>query len=120
MRCGYAVSVKTCSLCGQHPAVAGQSYCQLCRNEYMREWRKTHPPTDEQRRKDICRSYTAVLIKRGKLIPQPCQECGIEPAQAHHPDYGDPRRIIWLCKDHHRQLHWRLKNAPMFVEEALT
>jgi hypothetical protein len=105
-----------CSRCGLRPPVMGQRYCQPCRRAYMREWRKDNPLTEEQRRKDICRSYTAVLISRGKLMRQPCRVCKIEPAQAHHPDYGNPRLVIWLCKDHHRQLHWRLENAPQLIE----
>jgi hypothetical protein len=82
----------------------------------MREWRKTATLSEESRRRSNCRAYTHVLIKRGKLIPQPCQECKIEPAQAHHPDYSNPRLVVWLCEAHHRQLHWRLKNAPMFAD----
>lgn len=82
----------------------------------MRQWRKTHPLNEEQRRRDICRSYTHVLIKRGVIRRRPCTECGTEPAQAHHPDYGNPRLVIWLCLDHHRMEHWRLENAPMFAQ----
>jgi hypothetical protein len=81
----------------------------------MRTWRKSHPMSEEQRRRDICRSYTHVLIRRGKIKRQPCVECKIEPAQAHHPDYGNPRLVVWLCPDHHHVEHWRLANAPMFA-----
>lgn len=93
-----------CSRCDNPPA-PGSKYCRECSSAYMREWRKTHPLSGEERRKDITRSYTHVLIKRGKLIRQPCRECGAEPAQAHHPDYSDPRTVIWLCPTHHRALH---------------
>ena len=77
----------------------------------MREWRKTATISEDQRRKGITRAYTNMLIKRGHLIPQPCRECGFEPAQAHHPDYGNPRLVVWLCAPHHHQLHWRLKRG---------
>lgn len=79
-------------------------YTKAKQAAYMREWRKTHPLTPEQKRKDICRSYTAVLIKRGKIERLPCSVCG-EKAQAHHPDYNDPRRVRWLCREHHMDLH---------------
>lgn len=74
----------------------------------MREWRKTHKPSEAERRKSNCRAYTRVLITRGKITPQPCW-CGVAPAEAHHPDYGNPWLVIWMCFDHHRQHHYYLK-----------
>ena len=70
----------------------------------MREFRKTHPLTGDARRKANARSYTHVLIRRGKIIRQPCKVCG-ELAQVHHPDYDDPRLVDWLCRAHHLELH---------------
>lgn len=81
------------------------SYCVPCHNAYMRTWRKAHPMSPEERRRDICRSYTHVLIKRGHITRGPCQVCAAEPAQAHHPDYSDPRRVEWLCPEHHDAHH---------------
>jgi hypothetical protein len=106
---------KLCFLCGDQPARLGGSYCNACHRAIGREWRRNHPLTAEQRRKDNCRSYTAVLVKRGAIERKPCQVCKIEPAQAHHPDYDNPRLVVWLCKDHHMQEHWRLLHAPMFA-----
>lgn len=85
----------------------------------MRGWRKTHPPSEEERRKSACRAYTRMLIKRGKIIPGPCCYCGIKPAHAHHPDYGNPRLVIWMCADHHRRHHWRLSHLTEAVIQAL-
>lgn len=34
--------------------------CQVCHARYMREWRREHSMTAEQRRKDNCRSYAGV------------------------------------------------------------
>lgn len=84
----------------------------------MREWRKTHPVSETERRKGITRAYTRVLIKRGKIIPGSCVICGDEPAQAHHPDYANPRLVVWLCKSHHSQHHWRLKRGLTELLEA--
>lgn len=97
--------MKDCSTCGKPHNRAGQSYCAECHAAYMRSWRLTHPLTDEQRKKDTCRSYTNVLIRRGRLNREPCSVCGVEPAQAHHPDYSQPRLVVWLCKQHHREHH---------------
>jgi hypothetical protein len=71
----------------------------------MRAHRPRHSElTDEQRRKANCRSYSGTLQTRGVLIAQPCEVCGA-PAEKHHPDYSDPRRVEWLCPPCHRTLH---------------
>ena len=44
-------------------------------------------------------------IAAGKLKRQPCSICNNLKAQAHHPDYSKPLEIIWLCRQHHKQLH---------------
>lgn len=75
----------------------------------MREWRKTHPQTADERRKSNTRSYTNVLIKRGHLVRQPCSDCGSVEVQAHHPDYDRPRFVEWLCPEHHRAEHRALR-----------
>jgi len=58
-----------------------------------------------ERIKTRCRSHTRVLIARGELARQPCQQCGATKAQAHHRDYTKPREIDWLCRDCHKKLH---------------
>ena len=108
----------TCSNCGEQHFRVGQRTCTECHAAYMRAWRTGRALTPEQRRKAICRAYTKVLIKRGILVRGRCAVCKIEPAQAHHPDYGNPRLVIWLCEAHHRQEHWRLRNAPQFALAA--
>lgn len=64
----------------------------------MREWRKTHKLSAEQRRKATVRSYAGTYKRRGRLVPQPCQDCGAEPAEMHHEDYARPLDVIWLCR----------------------
>jgi hypothetical protein len=81
--------------------------CLPCHARYMREWRKTHPLTAEQRKKAICRAYSRVLVKRGKLARKLCEVvpgCSKKP-QLHHPDYDNPRLVFWACAEHHRQIH---------------
>jgi len=72
---------------------------------YMREWRKTHPLTKEQRFKDNCRSYARVYMLRGLLEKQPCEVCGDENSEMHHDDYDFPLAVRWLCRKHHMELH---------------
>lgn len=54
-----------------------------------------------------CRAYTHVYIKRGKLIPQPCEVCGNPEVQSHHDDYSKPLQVRWLCRVHHLELDGR-------------
>lgn len=68
---------------------------------YMREYRKSHPLTPEQRRRDICRSYLNVYLRRGKIQRGPCAVCGEESVEAHHEDYSKPLEVVWLCRRHH-------------------
>ena len=37
--------------------------------------------------------------------PQPCEQCGTEPADRHHDDYDKPLEIRWLCRECHIQHH---------------
>lgn len=44
-------------------------------------------------------------IKSGKLIPQPCEVCNKQSADAHHDDYSKPLSVRWLCRYHHKKWH---------------
>lgn len=70
----------------------------------MREWRKTHPLNEEQRKKDICRSYAGVYKRRG-LIPVENCACGAPGEHMHHADYDKPLEIEWKCIPCHRSHH---------------
>jgi hypothetical protein len=74
----------------------------------MRETRPKYSElSPEEKRKSICRSYTKVMIKRGKLAKyDKCQVPGCnEVAQGHHPDYANPWRVEWVCRKHHNEIH---------------
>lgn len=108
---------RECSRCDNDRQVG--RYCRPCHAAYMRDWRKTHPLTPEQRRKDNARSYAGVYLRRGKLIPQPCKRCKAEKAEMHHPDYSQPLNVIWLCRPCHLYLHkvvskWRLPMIKVY------
>lgn len=86
--------------------MAGHRHCLDCSNKSKAATRLRHselPP--EERKKANARSYTNVLIRRGVLMRQPCRDCGAEKVQPHHPDYNDPRNVVWLCSRCHRELH---------------
>ena len=80
---------------------------------YMRNWRQSHPMSEEQRKKDNARSYAKVYLKRGLLTKEGCAVCAAD-AQMHHPDYDRPLDVVWLCKKHHKDLH----DWPIFLSAA--
>ncbi len=83
----------------------GQRDCNNCHAKSMRAWRILHPLTEIQRLKNNCRRYANVYQERGKLIPQPCKECGSSAVEKHHDDYTKPLKVTWLCRTHHLELH---------------
>jgi hypothetical protein len=44
-------------------------------------------------------------ILRGEIKKLPCEVCGSNKAQGHHPDYSKPLEVIWLCQAHHSAIH---------------
>jgi hypothetical protein len=47
-------------------------------------------------------SATRSAIRRGLLTRKPCEVCGAEAADAHHPDHARPLLVRWLCRKHHK------------------
>ncbi|KKN08162.1 hypothetical protein LCGC14_1059390 [marine sediment metagenome] len=44
-------------------------------------------------------------LKSGSLKKKPCEKCGKENVDAHHPNYSKPLDVIWLCRRHHQMEH---------------
>ena len=44
-------------------------------------------------------------LRSGALKRLPCEECGSEKVEAHHPDYSKPLLVRWLCRKHHLFVH---------------
>lgn len=80
----------------------------------MREWRKTHPMSAEQRFKDNARSLAAAYKKRGVLKPEPCEVCGSLDVEMHHEDYSKPLEVHWLCREHHLAHHHEIDRVVSF------
>lgn len=89
-----------CCKCRKRPRREGQRYCAECHAEKMREWRKTHPISDEARQRMNARTYLQVYIRRGKIQRQPCEICGSKEAYAHHNDFTKPLDVQWRCNRH--------------------
>ena len=69
--------------------------------------------TPEQKKKDNCRSYALVYMRRGKLIKTSCQKCGDQNSQMHHPDYDKPLEVEWLCRLCHLELHKKQRSKAI-------
>jgi len=52
-------------------------------------------------------------IDSGKLIRQPCEICGDAKSHGHHEDYSKPLDVIWLCPQHHMDVHRAKRNAVL-------
>lgn len=49
-------------------------------------------------------------VREGKIKPLPCKVCGDTKVDGHHPDYSKPLSVIWLCRLHHKRLHFNRDN----------
>ena len=44
-------------------------------------------------------------MRKGVLLPQPCEICEDVLVNAHHDDYSNPLQVRWLCRFHHIEFH---------------
>jgi uncharacterized protein (DUF983 family) len=91
-----------------------QHYCRTCYTKIHREYRKTKE--GKSVRAQNARDYRAkgenisthavrvhFAVKKGILQKEPCAVCGEENVQAHHEDYSDSLKVVWLCQKHHQE-----------------
>ncbi len=56
-----------------------------------------------------------VAVRSGRLVRQPCVDCGAEKVQAHHHNGYDREHeldVTWLCPLHHKARHVRATRKP--------
>lgn len=53
------------------------------------------------------RRLSRTARKQGKINKQPCFMCGDKNSTMHHPDYHKPLEVLWVCRKHHDQIHYR-------------
>ncbi|AYO85370.1 hypothetical protein [Methylobacterium brachiatum] len=68
--------------------------------------------------KIAARHAVKVALQQGRLVRQPCERCGTEPTEAHHPDYSRPLAVMWLCQPCHLAEHGRAPRTTRPVEAA--
>jgi len=81
---------------------------------YQREWAAANPGYMTKKKKDWwqknkdrmrVKDALRYAIKTGKVLKTPCHVCGSEKVEGHHPDYSRPLDVVWLCKEHHLEIH---------------
>lgn len=65
----------------------------------VRAWKMANPEKKKAHRAIQNR------VRRGRIIREPCVECGNPKSHGHHEDYSKPFDIIWLCALHHNRKH---------------
>jgi len=83
-------------------------------SEYQKAWHKKNPSYRTERSKTWLsrnperrkvRDAVKYALRTGKLQKLPCGVCGELEVEGHHSDYSRPLDVIWLCKEHHREIH---------------
>lgn len=71
--------------------------------EYQRRIRANNP------KKYKATSSLNNALRDGRIKKEPCAICGDDNSQAHHIDYErQGLNVIWLCKNHHMQIHGKI------------
>lgn len=71
------------------------------RARIVAEWREAHPDR-RAAQLELGRAVKAGIVQPWPVCALP--ECEAKP-EAHHPDYGQPLQVVWLCSAHHKQAH---------------
>jgi len=86
----------------------------------QREARRRWKLANLDRTREHAQAMHAVERERraGRLIPDPCGQCGSPAVEAHHPRGYAPEHhldIVWLCRAHHLSAH-SSRNHPGDIE----
>ena len=118
---------RPCEWCGEQfiPAKRIRRFCsKRCSNLGVPRWREADGLTvyernaerikaerreryandDEHRKRVLAR----LAARKAHPDPQPCEQCGAQPADRHHDDYDRPLDIRWLCRPCHIKHHAEL------------
>ncbi len=105
---------RTLDQIGQQFGLTRERVRQIISNELPRVLNKIDPLVG------IVHCSTDWVITNNVIQRFPtCQGCGIEcKTNAHHPNYTNPFRIIWLCNSCHKKIHGKgLENREIDQRE---
>jgi hypothetical protein len=91
----------------EHRPEIEREFCDECATIYRRSKYASYSTlSDIQKAKANARSYANTYQRRGRLQPQPCEDCGAtEGVEKHHLDYALPLLVRWLCRVCHMKNH---------------
>ena len=121
---GY-IFKEPCSVCGSTENIEAhhEDYSRpfdvtwLCRQHHN----DAHHPTKQdsiddeipedpiKKHKHYARLEVGRAIKKGILLRNPCEICGVVKVEAHHDDYAKPLEVTWLCRKHHVAHHRKIE-----------
>lgn len=81
----------------------------------QKTWRAANPEAHREQQRRIAqaspektRARRAVndALRRGRMVKQACAVCETTvDVHAHHADYSKPLEVVWLCRQHHNEVH---------------
>jgi ribosomal protein S27AE len=111
-RGGVTTYTHTCSACGQVFERAGKTtnkadFCSnACRlRASSQRFRDRFQPGHRSDLRGRASAAVHRAVAAGRLIRQPCEQCGDVPSEAHHDDYTRPLDVRWLCSSCHKKHH---------------
>lgn len=75
------------------------------RRRYQREYRRRKRA--ESPVKQLAREALDRAVRSGKVVRQPCADCGSARSHGHHSDYSKPLDVEWVCARCHGRRHWK-------------
>lgn len=109
-----------CIVCGGNLHKKSEYYCsKKCAEEYTPGINEDKPDFrskwKERKLKELkdplilirskVRQKTKNLVRKGKIKKKSCIVCGNKKVIAHHEDYRNPLKVIWMCQKHHKDYH---------------
>lgn len=83
-------------------------WCKECRKEHSKKYYSAKVQQSKRELEPLkykARTLIANMLAAGKLCREPCFLCGIEKTHAHHLNYDYPDKVVWLCSQHHGDIH---------------
>lgn len=110
---GLGSQCKNCHLEGAS-RTRNKETVKLYNRQWMRRSREAEPEKFKDREREasrkrpknhkvLARAKLNNAVRDGRVIkPSACENCGrIVKLTAHHPDYSEPLKVVWLCYECH-------------------